>query len=50
MIKNNERSILVTGATGSVGREVVKQLLAASSPSDHTIRQTQLSTLHRRNK
>jgi len=36
MIKNNDRTILVTGATGTVGSEVVKHLLAASS-SDHNI-------------
>jgi uncharacterized protein YbjT (DUF2867 family) len=37
MIKNNERTILVTGATGTVGSEVVKQLLASSSSSGHNI-------------
>jgi uncharacterized protein YbjT (DUF2867 family) len=33
MIKNNKRTILVTGATGTVGSEVVKQLIASLSSS-----------------
>ena len=37
MKKLNERTILVTGATGTVGSEVVKQLLASSSSSDHNL-------------
>lgn len=37
MIKNDERTILITGATGTVGSEVVKQLLAYSSSSDHNL-------------
>ena len=37
MIKNDERTILLTGATGTVGSEVVKQLLASSSSSDHNL-------------
>jgi uncharacterized protein YbjT (DUF2867 family) len=37
MINNNERTILITGATGTVGSEVVKQLLATSSSSDHNL-------------
>ena len=32
-IKNNETVILVTGATGTVGNEVVKQLTSPSSLS-----------------
>ena len=32
-IKNNETAILVTGATGTVGSEVVKQLTSPSSLS-----------------
>ena len=30
--KNNETAILVTGATGTVGSEVVKRLTSPSSP------------------
>ncbi len=37
MIKNDERTILITGATGTVDSEVVKQLLAFSSSSDHNL-------------
>jgi|SRR5215831_3112113 len=37
MIKNDESTILITGATGTVGSEVVKQLLASSSSSDHNL-------------
>jgi uncharacterized protein YbjT (DUF2867 family) len=29
MIKNDERTILVTGATGTVGSEVVKHLVSS---------------------
>ena len=32
-IKNNETAILVTGATGTVGSEVVKQLTSSSQSS-----------------
>jgi FlaA1/EpsC-like NDP-sugar epimerase len=32
-----EKTILVTGATGTVGSEVVKQLAAISSSSGHKI-------------
>ena len=31
--KNNETTVLVTGATGTVGSEVVKQLTSPSSSS-----------------
>jgi uncharacterized protein YbjT (DUF2867 family) len=37
MIKNNKRTILVTGATGTVGSEVVKQLILSSSSSRQNI-------------
>src|SRR5262249_34707407 len=37
MIKNDERTILITGATGTVGSEVVKQLVASSSSPDHNL-------------
>jgi uncharacterized protein YbjT (DUF2867 family) len=37
MIKNDESIILITGATGIVGSEVVKQLLTSSSSSDHNL-------------
>ena len=37
MTKNDGGIILITGATGTVGSEVVKQLLASSSSSDHNL-------------
>ena len=37
MIKNDEETILITGATGTVGGEVVKQLLASPSSPGHDI-------------
>ena len=46
MKKLNERTILVTGATGTVGSEVVKQLHTSSSSGYNTIR----ATVHSQNK
>ena len=34
MIEHNRSTILVTGATGTVGREVIKQLLGATTESN----------------
>src|SRR5688500_10725229 len=34
MIEHNRSTILVTGATGTVGREVIKQLLCATTESN----------------
>ena len=42
MIKNDERTILITGATGTVGREVVRLVLASSSSSDHNLIKSRL--------
>lgn len=46
MIKNNDRTILVTGSTGTVGIEVLKQLLASSSSGHDIIR----AAVHSQNK
>lgn len=46
MKKLNERTILVTGATGTVGSEVVKQLHTSSSSGYNTIR----AAVHSQNK
>jgi FlaA1/EpsC-like NDP-sugar epimerase len=46
-MNNQEKTILVTGATGTVGSEVVKQLAAISSASSsHKIR----AAIHSKNK
>jgi len=37
-MNNQEKTILVTGATGTVGSEVVKQLTSISPSSGHKIR------------
>lgn len=37
MANDGERTILVTGATGTVGSEVVKQLASSSSSGDHVV-------------
>ena len=37
MAKNDEKTILVTGATGTVGSEVVKQLVSSPSSSGYNI-------------
>jgi uncharacterized protein YbjT (DUF2867 family) len=50
MIKNNERTILVTGATGTVGSEVVKQLLASSSSSSSSGHNIIRAAVHSQNK
>jgi uncharacterized protein YbjT (DUF2867 family) len=42
---NNHKTILVTGATGTIGNEVVKHLAAISS-SDYNIR----AAVHSKNK
>lgn len=46
MNNHKEKTILVTGATGTVGSEVVKQLAAISSSSGHKIR----AAVHSKNK
>ncbi|HEU4824699.1 MAG TPA: SDR family oxidoreductase [Nitrososphaeraceae archaeon] len=46
MNNRKEKTILVTGATGTVGSEVVKQLAAISSSSGHKIR----AAVHSKNK
>ena len=46
MKKNQEKTILVTGATGTVGSEVVKQLAAISSSSGYSVR----AAVHSKNK
>ena len=46
MKKLNERTILVTGATGTVGSEVVKQLHTSSSSGYNIIR----AAVHSQNK
>ena len=46
MNNNQEKTILVTGATGTVGSEVVKQLASISSSSGHKIR----AAFHSKNK
>jgi uncharacterized protein YbjT (DUF2867 family) len=45
-MNNVRRTILVTGATGTVGSEVVKQLLASSSSGHNIIR----AAVHSQNK
>jgi uncharacterized protein YbjT (DUF2867 family) len=50
MTKNDERTILVTGATGTVGSEVVKQLLAASSSSSSSGQGVIRAAVHSQNK
>ena len=46
MENNQEKTILVTGATGTVGNEIVKQLAAISSFSGHNVR----AAVHSKNK
>jgi uncharacterized protein YbjT (DUF2867 family) len=46
MTENDEKTILVTGATGTVGSEVVKQLTASSSSGQSVIR----AAVHSQNK
>jgi uncharacterized protein YbjT (DUF2867 family) len=46
MKNNQEKTILVTGATGTVGSEVVKQLAAISSSSGYNVR----AAVHSKNK
>jgi uncharacterized protein YbjT (DUF2867 family) len=46
MKNHKEKTILVTGATGTVGSEVVKQLAAISSSSDYSVR----AAVHSKNK
>jgi uncharacterized protein YbjT (DUF2867 family) len=48
MAKNDERTILVTGATGTVGSEVVKQLV--SSPSSSSAYNVIRAAIHSQNK
>ena len=45
-MNNHKKTILVTGATGTVGNEVVKHLAAISSSSDYDIR----AAVHSKNK
>ncbi len=46
--KNNETAILVTGATGTIGSEVVKQLTSPSNPLSSDIRVR--AAVHSKNK
>jgi uncharacterized protein YbjT (DUF2867 family) len=45
-MNNHKKTILVTGATGTVGNEVVKHLATISSSSDYDIR----AAVHSKNK